>query len=411
MPDITAARADLLKVFQAGIARVDGRACVNSSLTDIAGEVSLIAVGKAAQAMAMGAVDGLGKQIVDGLVISKPGHLDHGQLKLHGLNGIEGGHPVPDASSLVAGEALVDFIQSLPKDRQLLFLISGGASGLVEKLREGYGLEQLQQINQWLLGSGLPITSMNRVRKSISQIKGGGLITVVDGRPAKVLLISDVPGDDPGVIGSGLLVPERDPIGTLDDLSLPSWLNDLLPSALGNDVEQSTQNIDVEIVASLRLAREAAAEKARELGYTVTVLHAHLGGEVEVVGRRLAYELVDAWPGLYIWGGEPTVKLPDNPGRGGRNQHLALTVAGCIAGNRNVCFLAAGTDGGDGPGDDAGAVVDGATISRGARASRLDYEACLTRADSGTFLEASGDLINTGPTGTNVMDLMIGIRL
>lgn len=411
MPDITAARADLLTIFQAGIARVDGRACVQAALTDLAGEVSLIAVGKAAQAMAMGAVDALGDRIVDGLVISKPGHIDYNQLKLHRLKGIEGGHPVPDESSLIAGETLVDFIQSQPKDRQLLFLISGGASGLVEKLKGGLELQQLQQINQWLLGSGLPITSMNRVRKSISQIKGGGLITVVGGRPTKVLLISDVPGDDPGVIGSGLLVPESHPIEALDDLSLPAWLSDLLPLATDNNDEQSTSNIDIEIVASLRLAREAAAEKARELGYVVTVLHAHLGGEVEVVGRRLGYELADAWPGLYIWGGEPTVKLPESPGRGGRNQHLALTVAGCIAGNRNVCFLSAGTDGGDGPGEDAGAVVDGATVSRGARASRLDYETCLQRADSGTFLEASGDLIHTGPTGTNVMDIMIGIRL
>ncbi|MCW8890926.1 MAG: DUF4147 domain-containing protein [Sedimenticola sp.] len=410
MPDITRARADLLAVFQAGLARVDGRSCVRSSLDGLSGSVALIAIGKAAQAMAMGAVDKLGEQIVEGLVISKSGHLDYGELKAHGLKGVEGGHPVPDAASLQAGDTLIEFIRSQPRERQLLFLISGGASGLVEKLKEGIDLQQLQKINQWLLGSGLPITAMNRVRKTLSQIKGGGLISVVDGRPSKVLLISDVPGDDPAVIGSGLLVADKNVNDNLDDLSLPDWLRDLLPSAVAA-AEQRSDTIALEIVASLRLAREAAAEKARELGYVVTVQHAHLGGEVDVVGRRLGYELCDTWPGLYIWGGEPTVKLPENPGRGGRNQHLALTVAGCIAGNRNVCFLAAGSDGGDGPGEDAGAVVDGATISRGTRASRLDYEACLAQADSGRFLEASGDLINTGPTGTNVMDLMIGIKL
>ncbi len=410
MPDITRVRADLLEVFQAGLARVDGRACVKNLLQRVQGDVALIAVGKAAQAMTLGAVDVLGDQIVDGLVISKPGYLDAALLQTYGLRALEGGHPVPDAASLRAGDEMVGFIQSQPQDRQLLFLISGGASGLVEQLCEGVDLAQLQQINNWLLGSGLPINAMNRVRKSLSKIKGGGVISVVDGRPTRVLLISDVPGDDPGVIGSGLLVPPGDSIDTLEDLRLPEWLKALLPLPVAG-VSVSSENIHIEIVASLRLAREAAAEKARELGYAVTTQHAHLGGDVEVVGRRLAYELKDAWPGLYIWGGEPAIRLPENPGRGGRNQHLALTVAGSIAGNRSTFFLSAGTDGGDGPGSDAGALVDGATVSRGSRASGLDYEKCLAQADSGSFLEASGDLITTGPTGTNVMDLMLGIKL
>ena len=292
----------------------------------------------------------------------------------------------------------------------MVFLISGGASSLVERLRECVDLAHLQRINSWLLASGLPIDAMNRVRKSISCIKGGGLINTLGGRPARVLLISDVPGDDPAVIGSGLLVPQQAAADYLQDLQLPDWLLECLPEPTDPAVEGLT-HIQVDIVASLRMAREAAAEKARELGYVVSVYHAHIGGDVEVVGRRLAYELRDAWPGLYIWGGEPTIKLPEQPGRGGRNQHLALSVAGQIAGNRHVCFLSAGTDGGVGPGVDAGYVVEGATISRGSRASGLDYEVCLLKADSGTFLEASGDLINTGPTGTNVMDLMLGIKL
>jgi glycerate 2-kinase len=392
------------------LARVDGRECVKAPLKNLQGEVSLVAIGKAAQAMTQGAVDVLGHRVVDGLVISKPGHLDLDWLESKELKGLLGGHPVPDASSLVAGEELVRYIAALPQDRQLVFLISGGASSLVERLRAGVDLAQLQQINSWLLGSGLPIDAMNRVRKSISRIKGGGLINTLGGRPALVLLISDVPGDDPGVIGSGLLIPQHEAADDLQDLQLPDWLLECLPEPSKPALERGAK-LQVNIVASLRMAREAAAEKARELGYAVTIHHAHMAGDVEVVGRRLAYELSDAWPGLYIWGGEPTIKLPEQPGRGGRNQHLALSVAGQIAGNRHVCFLSAGTDGGDGPGEDAGAVVDGATISRGSRASSLDYETCLLNADSGTFLEVSGDLIRTGPTGTNVMDLMLGIKL
>lgn len=409
MSDMAGARRDLLTIFQAALSRVEGRRCVRESLQGEQQPVSLIALGKAAQSMAQGALDALGERVLDGLVVSKAGHLDEASLSASGLRCLEGGHPVPDERSLRAGRELVEFIQSRPGDRQLLFLISGGTSGLVELLHEGIDLPMLQRVNQWLLASGLPIDAMNRVRKSLSQIKGGGLIPLLQGRPARVLLISDVPGDDPGVIGSGLLVAERPGAESLDDLALPDWLRTLLPPA-GGGAAEPVENVRLQIVASLSDAREAAATKGRELGYPVTLHRAHLGGDVEVVGQRLGYELGDAWPGLYIWGGEPTVRLPEQPGRGGRNQHLALLVACQIAGRQDVCFLAAGTDGGDGPGADAGAIVDGGSVSRGSRVLGIKPQASLARADAGRFLEASGDLIRTGPTGTNVMDLMIGLK-
>ncbi|MCW8905930.1 MAG: DUF4147 domain-containing protein [Sedimenticola sp.] len=408
MSRLARARKDLLEIFQAGVARVEGRHAVQEALAQMPDQVSLVAIGKAAGSMAQGALETLGDRVVDGLVISKPGHLDESALESAGLRCLYGGHPLPDQSSLLAGEALVDFLQGLPAERQLLFLISGGTSGLVEQLREGLDLSSLQRINQWLLASGLPIGAINRVRKSLSRIKGGGLVPLLQDRPARVLLISDVPGDDPSVIGSGLLVAEPDSLETVHELALPDWLRALLPQQPRPQLP-STDNIRLEIVASLADARQAAAERARELGYPVQVQGSPVVGDVEVVGRRLGYELIDSWPGVYIWGGEPTVRLPPEPGRGGRNQHLALCVAEQIAGNRSVCFLAAGTDGGDGPGEDAGALVDGGTVSRGSRVAG-DVRACLARADSGSFLQASGDLLHTGPTGTNVMDLMIGIK-
>jgi len=409
MPDMAGARRDLLTIFQAALTRVEGRACVRESLRGDQGTVSLIALGKAAQSMTLGALDALGDRVLDGLVISKAGHMDALLLNPRGLKCLEGGHPVPDERSLRAGRELAEFIRTRPKDRRLLFLISGGTSGLVELLCEGIDLATLQRTNQWLLGSGLPIDAMNRVRKSLSQIKGGGLIPLLQGRSAQVLLISDVPGDEPGVIGSGLLVADGNSTDRLDDLPLPDWLRTLLPPA-SSPASAMVDNIQLKIVASLADAREAAADKARELGYSVILNRAHLGGDVAVVGRRLAYELGDAWSGLYIWGGEPTIRLPEQPGQGGRNQHLALVVASQIAGRQDVCFLAAGTDGGDGPGENAGAIVDGGSVSRGSRVLGVDPQVCLVQADSGRFLQASGDLIQTGPTGTNVMDLMIGLK-
>ena len=405
---IEKARADLLRCFRAGVARVEGAAVVAGYLRrhPPEGDWALVAVGKAAQSMALGAAGVLGARLHGGLVISKPGHLDRAWLEAAGLQGIEGGHPLPDAGSLEAGRRLLQFLTGLPQDRPLLFLVSGGSSSLVEVLPEGLELAQLQAVNRWLLGSGLPIQGINRVRRRLSRIKGGGLWRFLGRRPVTALLISDVLGDDPAVIGSGLLQPPR---GPEPGPQLPPWVEALLPEAGAPPVLPERPFV-LEIVATLQDARAAAADEAVRLGYPVRVNRAPINAAAETAGRRLALELVDSRPGLQIWGGEPTVVLPEHPGRGGRNQHLALAAATVIEGRDDVCFLSAGTDGSDGPGEDAGAVVDGGTLGR-ARRRGLDAGTCLRRADSGTLLAASGDLIRTGPTGTNVMDLMLGLHL
>jgi hydroxypyruvate reductase len=412
MKDIEQARRALLQIFQAALARVQGRAAVRRYLqaNPLHAACSLLAIGKAAQSMALGAVDALGGRLVDGLVISKPGHLDQARLTAAGLIALQGGHPVPDAQSLQAGAALTRYLAALPAGRPLLCLISGGASSLVEVLREGRTLEHLQLVNRWLLASGLPIQQMNLVRKALSAVKGGGLLRYLAGRPVSALMISDVPDDDPAVIGSGLLVADSGSRSRLAGIDLPPWVSDLIahdeqPAAAGQDAV-----VDIHILATLRDAREAAAEEARRLGYPCHLSHAFISAGAENSGRRLALELLDSWPGVYVWGGEPTVQLPASPGRGGRNQHLALAAARVLDGRDDVCFLSAGTDGTDGPGEDAGALVDGGTIGRGRRQG-LSAADCLAQADSGSFLQASGDLIHTGPTGTNVMDLMLGLKL
>lgn len=401
----TSPRHDLLSIFQAALESVSGRGAVARTLAADQIPCSAIAIGKAAEAMMLGALDVRGSDIVDGLLISKSGHFDVLKNQCPRINCIAGAHPVPDERSLNAGHFLLKYLSELPTERPLLFLISGGASSLVEVLPDGTGLEQLQQTNQWLLSNGLSIDAMNQVRSALSLIKGGGLIHYLGQRPVELLLISDVPGDNPSIIGSGLLVPgER-----ILPLGLPDWMSQWTASSL---VPKTSYRDDIEprLVASLAQARQAAADHAESLGYPVKLHRAHIGGSVDVVGRRLALELEEGWPGLYVWGGEPTVHLPANPGRGGRNQHLALTVAELIAGRSDILFLSAGTDGGDGPGEDAGALVDGSTFKRGERQG-VSIHTCLKAADSGTFLEASDDLIHTGPTGTNVMDLMLGLKL
>jgi hydroxypyruvate reductase len=309
----------------------------------------------------------------------------------------------------MAGARLLAFLHDAPTEATMLFLISGGASSLVEVLPPAMSLAELQQVNRWLMGSGWDIHRMNVLRKRLSAIKGGRLAAWLKGQRTVQLLISDVPGDDPGDIGSGLLIPDDG--AAVEGPSLPEWLHDLLrripPSPLPPPAAFAA--VETHIVASLDQALSAAAAAAHRQGYQVWRDAQRLHGEAAATGRRLARTLIDGAPGIYLWGGETTMCLPAMPGRGGRNQHLALAAAEVLAGHDKVWLLAAGSDGSDGPGADAGALVDGGTVARGGL-DGLDAADCLRRADAGSFLAASGDLINTGPTGTNVMDVVIGLK-
>lgn len=402
-------RRDLLQIYQGALKAVDGRTCVSRALHGRSkAPTVLVAIGKAAQAMALGAVDALGDGVVDGLVISKPGHLDRFSLEQVGLKGLEGGHPLPDENSLAAGQALLALLERQPRDVSLLFLISGGASSLVEVLRDDIGLEDLQEVNRWLLGSGLPIQQINLVRKALSVIKGGGLLAFLGQRRAEALLISDVEGDDPSVIGSGLLASDPQLERKIAALSLPAWLTALTGRGCA-PVEIGEDRVPLKVIANLEMASCAAERGAQRLGYPVVRHTAFLSGDAEQRGHELGQVLLEGSPGVHIWGGETTVRLPDQPGRGGRNQHLALAAAMEIAGQKGVYLLAVGTDGTDGNTEDAGALVDGKTLVRAANEG-LDAEEYLSRADAGTLFAVTGDLINTGPTNTNVMDLIIGIK-
>jgi hydroxypyruvate reductase len=375
----------LLELFQAGLARVEGRHCTAAALRSAAGwrplRVWTAAVGKAASAMALGAHDALGSVQERLLLITKDDHVPPEARALPGVEIYESAHPLPDARSLAAGERLLRWTRELPADVAPLFLISGGASSLVEVLVPGVTLAELKRANDAGIASGIAIAQLNANRTRLSRIKGGKLTAELAGRRALALFISDVPGDDPAVIGSGLLGP----------------------------AQSGADHVERTVVASIDHAVAAAGELAQGRGLPVHLAAERFDGDARRLAVRFTHEL-DLYPeGIHIWGGESVVRLPEHPGHGGRNQHLALTAARGIAGRRDLLLLAAGTDGTDGVSLDAGALVDGETCARIALAE-IDVELCLERADSGTALARAGDLIHTGPTGTNVGDLVIGLK-
>jgi len=402
-------RQHLLRIFQSALAAVNGRVCVRERLKErpLPGKVYMIAVGKAACAMAQGAQDVIGHNLVDALIITKKGHAESLPWPV-----LEAGHPLVDESSLEAGRQLLAFADRIPKDASVIVLISGGASALVEALPPQISLERFQEINRWILGSGLDINDYNRIRRRLSRLKGGRLAKLLYPRRVLCLVVSDVPGNDLRAIGSGPLVADEDLRRPLTLRKLPDFITEALahmPPAPAPD-DACFQNVKREIVATLDNAKSAAVEAAKEQGYQAMLETGFISGDALEAGARLAKKMLNVEPGtVHVWGGETTVRLPPSPGRGGRNQSLALAAAMMLRGHDDAWLLSAGTDGTDGPTDDAGALVDGSTVTRGESAG-LNAEQALAQADAGTFLEASGDLIQTGPTGTNVMDIMLGLR-
>lgn len=370
----------LLELYNLGLNAVKGdNAVYNALMAEGSQEAChVVAIGKAAEAMFRGVEHYLDKDIKSALLISKYGHFSPELLAERKLTALEAAHPIPAESSLLAGKTLVDYLEHLPAYEPLLFLISGGASSLCEVLAEGWTLAKLQAATEEKLAKGAAIAEINAMRKQLSQIKGGKLWQFINERPVACLLISDVQGDDPAMIGSGLLFPAPED-------RVFSW----------------------QIVASNQ--QMLAAMQASDLFPRIQLLPEFLNGETAAAAKNCVSFLQEQPAGVYIWGGETTVNLPANPGRGGRNQHFALAAAIALENNPEIMLLCAATDGTDGVTEDTGAIVDGQTIARGCL-ENLDPIDCFQRADAGTFLAASGDLLSTGPTGTNVMDVVIALK-
>jgi len=375
------ARHTLLELFDAALRAVNGREAVARALRDHVGPAEVFAIGKAASGMALGAHDALGAGIQAMLVVTKDGHTDPALARQPRVTVLESAHPVPDARSLAAGAELERRLAQLDAKTYPIFLVSGGSSSLIESLTEGGTLESLRALNQRGLAAGLDIAALNAERAKLSRLKAGGVARLLGGRRATALFISDVPGDYPGVIGSGLL---------------------------GRDGQSPDEVLRI-IVANVDVAVRQVAQQAQAFGLSLESRAARFDGDAGDVAREFVEALRATHADGLVWGGESTVKLPANAGRGGRNTHLALAAARLLRPGEALTILAAGTDGTDGPTDDAGAIVDAGTVGR-AELAGCDVERAFREFDSGMALELSEDLVHTGPTGTNVGDLLIGIK-
>ncbi len=394
-------RRILLETWQHVIGQLDPRALVKNALRRSEWqerELAVLAIGKAAPGMMQGALDALGDRVTFGIVA---GNKPDRQIRLPAhIACFAGGHPVPDEDSLVAGRAVEAALADA--SRRWIVLVSGGASAALELPRDGYGLPELQAINRTLLASGLPIADINAVRRCYSRSKSGGLLALCRGRVLKQYFIADVPGADISVVSSGPFAPTPIP-----DIRR---LRTALPSLdIPDPLVHSAGLPETELLADNRVAIDTAAGYLESLSMAVQAKHS-FNDDVETLARRIVAELEQGGSGAYVYGGESTIVLPDNPGRGGRNQHLALLLAEAIAGSPDITVLCAGTDGIDGNSEDAGAIVDGGTVQRIADAG-LNVAALLAGADSGKGLDASGDLLHSGATGTNVMDLVIALKM
>ena len=404
-------RSTFQAIFYDALRAVNGSRCTEQFLQNYptSDDVCVIAIGKAACSMASGARSVLGDHIRGGLAITK--HGNHVPC-LSGLTVLVAGHPVPDKHSLDAGQQLLDLLQRLPQTTELLFLISGGTSALVEVLPGSSTIIQLARLNSWLLQSGLPIVAINAIRKRVSCIKGGRLARYLASRKTTVLLLSDVQGDDPAVIGSGLLFPRNAMSNHLDEEALPDYIRGMFLNAppMPDASDPCFNNITWKIIANLQQAMDAANKSAEKFSYQTIVHDEYLWGDALQCGKRIAHTMQDQPGKLHIWGGETTVTLPENPGKGGRCQSLALSAAIALQDRKDWCLLAAGTDGDDGVSGAAGVCVDMHSFAQalnklGDSGKVVNY---LSNADAGSFFELSGDLIITGPTGTNVTDLVFG---
>ncbi|GMQ77839.1 MAG: glycerate kinase [Anaerolineae bacterium] len=385
------------------------------------GEIFLISVGKAAIAMGRAAGEILGESLSQGVIITKhnqlPSQDNQGEAEPWpgGIQLFGAGHPISDESSLEATAAAIDLLEQTTARDLVLCLISGGASSLLTQ--PIIPLDRWQLLVDQLLASGCTINELNSVRKRLDSVKGGGLARIAFPAQCVSLILSDVIGNPLDMIGSGPTASNPDSndqaLRVLERYNLKEILPEHVWQCVTTTLKQSEQNGDQSnslaeniIVGDVRLASRAAARKAVELGFKATLLTAHLEGEAREVGKLAAALAKDAPEGsALVLGGETTVKLQGD-GFGGRNQELALAAAIALEGWPNRVVAGFATDGDDGPTDAAGAIATGDTVSQ-AHFAGIDPMIYLDNNDSYSFFSEIGGHIRTGPTGTNVNDLVL----
>lgn len=359
--------------------------------------------GKAAQTMTQSLHQILGSKIHDGLIVSSQGGESIGVIK-H----FKGSHPIPNKQSLDAGEALLKAMGELRDNDFYIYLLSGGSSALIESLHDDISLETLQATTNILLSHNLPITIINSVRKRLSKIKGGGLAAATKAKGI-VLVISDVIGDDLQTIGSAPFVPTNKNIP-----SIPSEVLNLLPPCVQKRLSTTHAPANVSmpphyLIATNHIALENAASKAKKLGYKTQIITDSLEGLASDVATQIHTQIKNAPKhSCFLYGGEPTVKITGN-GIGGRNGHVVLNFLSHLNSDSNIALLSAGTDGIDGNSPAAGAYADKNTLLK-SKELGLDIDEYIFTCNAYNFFAKTDDAIITGPSGTNVMDILIALK-
>lgn len=394
--------------------RVNGRLLSAGKYSvELASDASiyLIAFGKASAAMTAAAFDILAGFSVEAIA-AVPDQLSVDLPS--SVRAITAGHPLPDRGSFEAGEAAIKLLSQTRAQDLVLMFISGGGSAMLELPRPPIALDDLRKLNNLLLRSGAPIGAINTVRKSISQIKAGGLAR--HAYPAKVLslILSDVVGDRLSTVASGPTVLRRPRTEEARSILRKYGLWDEIPSAvhaaLRGELRLSPSRRPMNVmIGNNRKVVQAAAQKSKELGFNSRILTTRAKGEAREVGARFAERLLASELGsCLLMGGETTVTVTGD-GFGGRNQECALACALALEDHAHVTVMCFATDGIDGPTDAGGAIVHGKTAAL-ARLKGLSPEAYLERSDSYHFFDQLGSLIRIGPTGTNLNDLIVGLR-
>ena len=390
-------------------------------------QVLLTGAGKASARMAQAIEQILGDRITSGIIVTKKGY----GLPLRGnIDLVEGRHPLPDREGVKGARKIAKLLSRTTAEDLIILLLSGGGSALLVSPVPGVSLEDKIELTDELLKCGADIKEINTIRKHISQVKGGRLAELVRYSPVVTLILSDVIGDRLDSIASGPTAPDRTTFSDCMKIIRKYKLRHGIPSSIYSHLEKGARGRIKEtpkpgdpifkrvknvIIGSNRIALDAAETKAKELGFNTYVLPRPVAGDTTRAAKRHVKLVKDIRlgkgpvrpPACVISGGETTVKIKGK-GKGGRNQEFALVSAMGIDGMENVVALSAGTDGTDGPTDAAGAICDGETVQRALKKG-LDPQAYLADNDSYHLFGKLGDLIITGPTQTNVMDIHLAL--
>jgi glycerate 2-kinase len=439
------AREIALTIIEAAISTVDPRNLVRNkvnlrgSLLEVEslhlnleryGEIIVVGAGKASGSMAEALEETLKDRISSSLINVQRGTSRTFRTEIVELN--EAGHPIPDEGGLAGSNRIMEILSGADEGTLVILLLSGGGSALLPLPQEGITLAEMKAVTNLLLRSGATINEVNAVRKHISGIKGGRLATKTYPATLLCLILSDVVGDPLSTIASGPAVP--DPSTYSDAVTVlrkhhiweraPSSVKEVLVQGLRGERPETPKPGDPRfskvyniLLGSNRVALEAAECKARELDFNVMVLSSFIEGEARHVGTLFAgiaremarFNLPIPAPAVLLAGGETTVTVSGS-GRGGRNQELVLSASTRLGGLEGIVLASVNTDGLDGPCDAAGAVADGSTLRRAAEMD-LNPSIFLEDNDSYHFFEDLGDLVFTGPTGTNVNDVTVLVKI